>query len=90
MTPNAHIRQIIGMVAEHHRLPVELILSRRRHCRVDAARKDAIKAVHLANPHLSTPQLGTIFDRHYSTILHALGGRRIVEGHPEHFRGWPE
>lgn len=89
MTPNAHIRQIIAMVAERYSVPVDLLLSRRRHRKVDAARMDAIKAVHLAKPHLSTTQIGEIFDRHHTTILHALGGRRIVGEHPDHFREWP-
>lgn len=73
MTPNAHIRQIIAMVAEHHRVKPEDILSRRLDRPAVYARHDAIKAVHMAKPHFSLSRIGRLFGRDHSTVCYALG-----------------
>lgn len=76
---NVPARQIIQMVATAKGFPLEEILGNSRNRSVVEARFDAIKAVADARPDMSTPQIGRIFGKDHTTIIHALskrGGRR--------------
>ena len=71
--PRERARRIVSDVARRHGLqPVDIYRPGRfRHiCR---ARKEAINAVHEEFPKWSAPQLGNLFQRDWTTILHALG-----------------
>ncbi len=72
-------KKIIAQVAALHGLSVREVLSNRRNRPVVEARFDAIKAVADIRPDMSLPQIGRLFGRDHTTILHALrrrGGRR--------------
>ncbi|MGY2995468.1 helix-turn-helix domain-containing protein [Mesorhizobium sp. URHB0026] len=63
---------IITNVAAVHGIPVAAILSGRRDRQAVEARFDAIVAVRNEHPHLSLTQLGRVFKRDHTSILHAL------------------
>lgn len=65
-------RQIIMEVAIAHGVSYEDILGRSRERHLVAARHEAIYEVRKRRPHLSLPQIGRIFKRDHTTILHAL------------------
>lgn len=73
-------RAIIERVAQEHDVPSSFILSASRAHRAVAARDAAIRAVADERPGLSLPQIGRIFNRDHSTILHSLRKTR-KEGH---------
>ena len=80
MTPHQRTPDIIREVAGRHGMTVGIVLSPRRSRRVVRCRYEAIRAVHEAKPHLSSPELGQIFGRDHTTILYALG--RIGRKYP--------
>lgn len=68
-------KEIIAKVAAMHNMTAAEILSNRRHRPVVEARHDAIKAVADARPDLSLPQIGRIFGKDHTSIIHALNRR---------------
>lgn len=72
-------RHIIMEVAIAHGVSYEDILGRSRARHLVAARHEAIYEVRKRRPHLSLPQIGRIFKRDHTSILHAL--RRMEQKH---------
>lgn len=77
LSPRERMLAVVAKVAAVHGVATSDILTKgtRVHkgsLKVCAARHQAIAAVHLAFPNLSTPQLGRLFQRDHSTILHSL------------------
>lgn len=73
---------VIRMVALANGMRVEDIIGPSRTRRFVQARFDAIKAVADARPDLSTIQIGKIFGRDHTSIIHALskrGGRATLD-----------
>jgi len=66
------VMEIIAGVAATHHMPVAAILSPRRDRQAVSARFDAIVAVRNEHPGLSLSQLGRIFKRDHTSILHCL------------------
>lgn len=66
------VQEIIAGVAAVHRIPVDAIMSPRRDKQAVAARFEAIVAVRNEHPHLSLTQLGRIFKRDHTSLIHAL------------------
>jgi chromosomal replication initiation ATPase DnaA len=66
------VAEIITSVAAVHGIPVEAIMSPRRDRRAVDARFDAIVAVRNEHPHLSLTQLGRVFRKDHTSILHCL------------------
>lgn len=75
-------RHIIMEVAIAHGVSYEDILGRSRARHLVAARHEAIYEVRKRRPHLSLPQIGRIFKRDHTTILHAL--RRMERKQESH------
>lgn len=76
--PRAPAREIIARVAFWHGVTTEDILSRRKPRKLATARFDAIAAVKIAYPNISSPRLGQLFGgRDHTTILHALRMRGL-------------
>lgn len=73
MTPREKIRLIVSVVADEHGLTAKDIYEPGRFAHIHAARRAAIRAVAAAYPTLSAPQIGRLFRRHHTTVLHALG-----------------
>jgi len=71
------VRPLIERVGAFHGVSFDEIIGPRRDRKTVAARFDAIAAVHKARPDLSTPQLGRIFNRDHTSILHALSRRAV-------------
>lgn len=65
-------KDVITLVAGKHGVRYEDIMSRNRVPAIALARQEAMAAVALAKPHLTTPQIGKIFDRDHTTVCHAL------------------
>lgn len=75
-------REIISRIGAVHGYTLAQITSPRVEKKLVQARFDAIKAVADARPDLSLPQIGRIFNRDHTSILHALkkrGGRKQRE-----------
>lgn len=77
LSPRERMLKLIAQVAEKHGVKASDILSKQnRKCRgtksVSIARHAAVAAVHLAFPHMSSVQLGRLFNRDHSTILHSI------------------
>lgn len=70
--------QIIEHVAAWYGLTANDVLSQNREHRMIDCRFDAIAAVAVNFPELSTPAIGRIFGRDHSTILHALKKRGLA------------
>lgn len=54
------------------------VMSRHREKKICHVRNLSIRAISIMYPHLSYPDIGTIFERDHSTVMHALdatGGR---------------
>jgi len=79
-TPADVTRAMIADVARRHGLTYREMISPARDQRHVRARTEAIVLVKQTKPHLSYPQLGRIFRRDHSTILHALGLRARQRG----------
>ncbi|GAA2887709.1 chromosomal replication initiation ATPase DnaA [Aminobacter niigataensis] len=75
--PRTPAREIIDRVAAWHQVPVSLVLSDDRHRVVVEARFDAIAAVKLAYPGMTSTRLAQTFGRHHTTILDALKRRGL-------------
>lgn len=73
--PRSPAQQIIADVAHQHGLTYADLIGKSRSRRFIPARFDAIAAVKTANPALSLPQIGKLFNRDFSTIAHALRQR---------------
>ena len=71
-TPRDYTRAIIREVAEAHGVTLAEILSDYRDHRIVAARRAAILAVIRMKPHLSLPDVGRVFGRDHTTIMHHL------------------
>jgi len=72
VTPRQERLQIVARVAEKHGLTIGDIRGKSRlQAHVDA-RWEAIQAVRLAFPDDSLTQLGRLFNRDHTTIMHAL------------------
>lgn len=65
-------RQILADIVAQHGYPVGVILGPGRADAIVKVRDAAIAAVHRARPDLSLPQLGLIFGRDHTSILHSL------------------
>lgn len=75
-------REIVSRVGAAHGYSFAEITGPRLEKSLVQARFDAIKAVADARPDLSLPQIGRIFNRDHTSILHALkkrGGRKAPE-----------
>lgn len=64
---------IIQRIADQHGVAVVDILRRLRTHKVYAARKAAVRAVAAANPRMLPHDLGQVFGRDRTTIIHILG-----------------
>ena len=72
VTPRQERLRIVARVAEKHGMTIGDIRGKSRlQAHVDA-RWEAIQAVRLAFPDDSFPQLGRLFNRDHTTIMHAL------------------
>ena len=69
---NRSSKAIIREVAEKTGVSYDLIMSPSRNKRIVAARDQAIRAVCDEYSNLSLPQIGRIFGRDHTTILHSL------------------
>lgn len=66
------VQEIISNIAAVHGIPVAAIMSPRRDRQAVNARFDAIVAVRNEHPHLSLTQLGRVFRKDHTSILHCL------------------
>jgi chromosomal replication initiation ATPase DnaA len=73
MTIQEAARERIALVAAVHGVEIPVMLGNSRQRKVVAARWGAIRFVHELG--LSTPQIGKLFNRDHTSILHALGRR---------------
>lgn len=83
LEPKMPAREIISRVGALHGYTLAEITGPRLEKKLVQARFDAIKAVADHRPDLSLPQIGRIFNRDHTSILHALrkrGGRRPEQG----------
>lgn len=72
-------RDIISRVAAAHGYTLAQIIGPRLEKKLVHARFDAVKAVAEGRPDMSLPQIGRVFNRDHTSILHALnkrGGRK--------------
>lgn len=72
-------REIISRVGAAHGYTLAQIIGPRLEKKLVQARFDAIKAVADGRPDMSLPQIGRVFNRDHTSILHALnkrGGRQ--------------
>jgi chromosomal replication initiation ATPase DnaA len=74
-------REIIMRVAKWRGVQFEAIIGPRRTRHIVAARFEAIRAVADARPDLSLPQLGRIFKRDHTSIIHALRATALPGEH---------
>lgn len=70
--PQASARELIELVAVWHGLTYDDIVGRANRRAWAQARRDAIVAIRRARPHLSLCQIGAIFRRDHTTIIHHL------------------
>jgi chromosomal replication initiation ATPase DnaA len=73
LPPRDDVREIIHRTVAPLGGSVADILGPGKGRKVNDARNAAVRAVHEAYPRLSSSQLGVLFGRHHTTILHALG-----------------
>jgi chromosomal replication initiation ATPase DnaA len=66
------VRDIIAQVAKRHRISPRDITGPRRNKKYIAARVEAIRIAADTRPDMSLTELGRIFQRDHSTIIHAL------------------
>lgn len=71
---------LIRAVAMKHALTVADIKGPSRAMNIVDARQEAMAMVYKTRPDLSLPQIGRIFDRDHTTILHALRKLRVYRG----------
>ena len=70
--PRTEAQQIIHDIARKHGITYADILSKHRFRHFVAARYEAIVAVKAAKPMLTLKQIGTIFRKDHSTVVHAF------------------
>lgn len=66
-------RQIIAEVAKAHGLTPEDLTGRKRYLPLVHARCEAMRKVKQERPALSFPQIGRMFNRDHTTVMHHLG-----------------
>lgn len=71
-TPRTLNLAIVEEIANRHEVKVADILSPKRCKKIVAARDEAIRALGIANPRWSYPDLGRFFGRDHTTIMHSL------------------
>ena len=71
-TSNKDARAVMARVALEMDVRIEDLLGPRRSAKLVEARHKAIIAVALERPKLSLPQIGKLFNRDHTTIMHAL------------------
>lgn len=81
MTPREERMSIIAACAAEFGISCELMMSRSRIKRVAKPRQEAMRRVKAAFPKMSAEQIGRLFDRDHTTVLHALGLPKL-EGIP--------
>lgn len=64
--------KIINEVAAKHKVSAGEIKGPRRNRYIVAARFEAILRIHRELPHMSLPQIGRVFNRDHTSILHAI------------------
>jgi hypothetical protein len=70
---------IVKLVALKHGVSSREILGHQRYLRIVAARHESMWLIHTHCPWLSIPEIGRVFGRDHTTVLHALSkytGRR--------------
>ena len=72
-TPRQRARRIVSDVAREHRVPLDYLYGPQRYRWIKDARYAAIRTVAAEFPRWSSTQLGRLFGRDHTTILHALG-----------------
>ncbi len=65
-------RALVKLVALRHRISVDEILGTRRQVAICAARHEAVFLVYTHCQHMSLPEIGRIFSRDHTTILHSV------------------
>lgn len=80
----ANARQIIGAVSRICQVSHADIVGPRRTVYIVIPRQAAMVAVYIQCPHLSLPQIGSVFRRDHTTVLHAI---RKLGAWPH--RQWP-
>lgn len=78
--------RIIKAVALKHNVQVAAIMGPSKSGRIVAIRHEAMVRVYQARPDLSLPQIGKLFDRDHTSVLHALRKVRANEGSLNAFR----
>lgn len=78
-------RDIIAEVASRHGMLARDILGVHRSKPVVLARQEAMWRVHRDRPEISFPQLGRLFDRDHSTVIHGIRSheerrRKVIGG----------
>jgi hypothetical protein len=72
VTPRRQTMEIIRAVAKRHGVTAKEILGTDRNHKVMAARNEAIREIFAARPHWSYPDIGRLFRRDHTTIMHHL------------------
>jgi chromosomal replication initiation ATPase DnaA len=73
LTKRERIRRVIGRIAQEHGSTLDEVLSHSRVKHVVRARHLAMRAIIEANPELSFPHIGRLFNRDHSTVMSAIG-----------------
>jgi len=71
-TPTQERLDLIAEIAEQHDVSLADVIGPSRFRHIINARFAAIRAVRQRYPEMSLPQLGRLFNRDHTTILHAL------------------
>jgi len=74
MTPRERIISDVQNIADDHGVTVEDIFGKRRHAPIARARQEAFTALRWYG--FSYPQIGRIFGRDHSTVIH--GVRKVL------------
>lgn len=72
MTPRDQSMAIVRRVAREYLLPVDEVLGPSRTKRAVASRKEAMQRL-VDERDMSSSQIGRLFNRDHTTVLHALG-----------------
>jgi hypothetical protein len=65
-------KRIVVEIAKNHGLPVATILGPTTMANIVAARHEAMAEVYVRCPGMSLPDIGRLFNRDHTTILHAI------------------
>lgn len=74
--PHTPLQNIIDLVARMHGVSFAAVMSKSKRARICIARYAAICAIRQARPGMTLPQLGKLFGRDHTTIIHALDRRQ--------------